>query len=142
MTTNTTDMTFEEFCKQLNLREETVSGFGEIAFAKNYIAKREQEVRKEVTDDLRRKVEGYFEDETWMEMRKSDLLSWLEEASNNPEVENIHVAHSEYRCGEDRRPRWITTDVRTGEIISDEKYTHQDENYSNMCSSQYCRCTQ
>lgn len=49
---------------------------------------------------------------------------------------------SEYRCGEDRRPRWVTFNIETGEVLNDEKYTHQDEDYSNLCAMEWCKCQQ
>lgn len=38
-----------------------------------------------------------------------------------------------------RRPVWATINF-DGEVIKEEEYTHQDQNFSNMCLSQYCRC--
>ena len=39
----------------------------------------------------------------------------------------------------DKAPRWVTFNLSTGDFET-EPYTHQDENFSNMCALQYCRC--
>ena len=38
-----------------------------------------------------------------------------------------------------KKPVWIT--YKDGQEVVD-VYSHQDENYSNMCSFNYCRCSQ
>lgn len=53
---------------------------------------------------------------------------------------NMIGTKTEYQCGEDRKPKWVTIDLLTGETLDEEKYSHQDGNFSNLCSSSFCRC--
>lgn len=66
------------------------------------------------------------------------LVDWLDIKDGYEDV----VMKSEYRCGKDKRPRWVTFDSESGEIINDEIYNHQDGNYSELCASDWCRCQQ
>lgn len=53
-----------------------------------------------------------------------------------PVVEEKKEKKGEYVLIDGRKPRWKLPD---GTLVS---YIHQDDNFSNLCSSDYCRCSQ
>ena len=81
------------------------------------------------------KIENISED-NYIEIE----LSKVYKITSIPNVVLQREIKSQYRCGDDRKPKWVSFYLDSGEIISEEKYNHQDENFSHLCTSDYCRC--
>lgn len=76
---------------------------------------------------------GEHIDEAWERLQRARVSRFeLTLPTDNTEV-------ASYVCGVDRRPRWVTK--ANNIVISDEQYTHQDGNFSNLCATPNCRCS-
>lgn len=69
----------------------------------------------------------------------TSIIEYLDETAKEKEVCEPKDTFKKEYIVIDKAPRWVTFNLSTGDFET-EPYTHQDENFSNMCALQYCRC--